>query len=111
MYYYSNGGMRTKDRLEQGGLKFLSWILRHFPDFDWEADFVAHVSTVQNSEPSDTFMKSRREHVGAEAEENLFRVEGHDRLRDSPASIPSRLHPGKRNAAFYPEVVFWTPSV
>ena len=66
-------GIRTNDRLEQCGLKFLFWlqectsqaehregILKPFPDFDWEADFLAHISTLQNSEPSDTFVKSHK---------------------------------------------------
>ena len=65
--------MRTNDRLEQCGLKFLFWlqecksqaehrkgILKPFPDLDWEVDFLAQVSTLQNSEPSDTFVKSHK---------------------------------------------------
>ena len=61
------------DRPEQCGLKFLFWlqecksqaehregILKPFPDFDWEVNFLAHVSTLQNSEPSDTFVKSHK---------------------------------------------------
>ena len=44
-------------------------ILPQFRDFDWEADFLAHVSTIQNSEPSDTLVQSHNPLEGIKSEQ------------------------------------------
>lgn len=69
--------MKTNDRLQNYATKFQLWksecklqeehrngILHLFQNFEWEEDFLEHCSTMQRSDPTDTFIKHHKLNEG-----------------------------------------------